>query len=381
VLIENSDNLGFYTREINITTVNSSRKNVVATVKWGQGSLSRSTQIATRFTNWQGSLSLPPSWKNAILSGAISLGQKTKANKIATQGNYAYVIMESGSPAFHIVNIADSSKPVLISSLTISSDPKNLVVAGDYAYISTGDNNAELQIVDISSPSNPVAVSTFNAPGNADGYGISLNGSLVYMSRLSNSGGGEFHVVDVSSVNSPKLVSTYNYGSSIRDLCNIGNTVFLGTDRDDQELIVLNVSSPILPVLISNLNLPGTNNVTSVQCTGDTLYLGQKNILRAIKVTVPNLPTLLGSFSLSSTSTINDISSKQEEPLIFLATNNSDKELEIINATVPSSMISYQTVNLPKNSNLSGIAYSSMLNIAIGASFINGQQLIILRPN
>ncbi len=365
VLSGSSDTSSIYTRQVTIATVDASRKNVTASVGWNDGTVSRQSQVVTRLANWRAPTA-PKTWANASLNGSLSLASTTGI-KVATQGNYAYVVMASGTPNFYIIDISNTAAPVQVGSLTLASNPLNIAVSGNYAYVLTSSNTAEMQIVNISNPAAPTITGTFNAAGNADAYGIWISGTSAYMSRLSNGGSNEMQIINISNPALPTLTGGYGLAQNMRDMCVIGNYAFIATASTTQELLVVNISIAALPFTAGSLDLPGAVAPTSLYCYNNTVYVGHGSVLRAVNVTSPTAPTLAGSLTTTGPGTINDISADQTNNILFLGTSYTAGELQIINVTTSSAMTILKTVDIPgTTSALNGVAFNAMLDIAVG---------------
>lgn len=86
-----------------------------------------------------------------------------QASGVYVRGSYAFVA--DGSNGLRIVNITDKDSPALLSTCD-TSDARHVVVpTGDYAYVADGAEG--LTIVDISDLSDPVIAASIDTPGTA----------------------------------------------------------------------------------------------------------------------------------------------------------------------------------------------------------------------
>ncbi len=85
---------------------------------------------------------------------------------------------ESDSSTLEIINITDSSKPFIESSINIEGSPANIWIEGERAYLNTNyydyENNdytdeSKFLIIDISDKSNPAIISSIDVPSNSWG--------------------------------------------------------------------------------------------------------------------------------------------------------------------------------------------------------------------
>ncbi|MDB5181891.1 MAG: hypothetical protein JWP13_654, partial [Candidatus Saccharibacteria bacterium] len=97
-----SDTSGIYTRQIIVADNGTDRKTVTTRITWTQGSVTRQFDAVTQLTNWA---AIIKTWANAAMVKTLDLTGTLDGLKIATQGNYAYVVRADGTPDFMIINM------------------------------------------------------------------------------------------------------------------------------------------------------------------------------------------------------------------------------------------------------------------------------------
>lgn len=381
ILSGSSDVTGIFTRQVTIATVDSKRKTITSTVSWPQGATTAQVSITTRLTNWIAAIK---SAAGAILSGSLDLTGNGDAVKVATVGNYAYVVRNAANSNFHIVDVSNSASPTLISTLSLSSAPTNIVVSGNFAYVTTSNKNAELQIVNITNPNLPVLVGTYNASGNSAGLAVAVSGNFAYLARADNGGNNEFVVVNITNPASPTTSGTYSTGGNL-DLNAIylhGNYAYVATNDGSQEVIQINITNPAAPTLAHAYNLATATTALAVTGFGNTLVVGQGSTLYLEDISNPALLTQIGTVATTGAGIINDISVDSSNKYLYLATTMNTAEFQVADITTPASPTIVRTVDVAGvSSTLYGVAYNSTLDIIVGASASDTQELLTFIKN
>jgi Tfp pilus assembly protein PilV len=374
-----SDTTDIYNRQITIATVDSKRKTVTSNVTWPQRVGTASASVTARLTGWATAVK---SWLNAVQAGSYNALGTGDGVKVATAGNYAYMV-RNGSPNFVIVNISSPASPTLVSAIDVANTPTNIAVSGTHAYITTSSNSAELQILDISNPASPSVNASYNASGNANGLSVAVSGNYAYLTRAANGGNhDEFVVINVAVPTAPVRVGAYSNNISLNDVVVSGNYAYVGTSSNSQELMFLNISNPASPTLAASMDLPGSGSVLAVSKFSNTLFVGRTTTLRAINVTNPLAASALGTVTTTGTATVNDVSLDSTGAYAFLGTNSANAEFQIADITNPASMSIVRTVDVsPGTNSVNGVAYSSSLDTVVGVTASDTQEAVTFVKN
>ncbi len=124
---------------------------------------------------------------------------------------------------------------------------------------------------------NPLYV-TFDLPKNGAAHGISATEGRILAATGDNSSGVSFANVGVSNTNPPipSLVGTFD-GYKTNDIYVEGNYVYLATDTNSKEVVIVDISS--LPYQeVGYFDAPGSNNGISVFVKDNIGYLVQSNV-------------------------------------------------------------------------------------------------------
>jgi hypothetical protein len=244
------------------------------------------------------------------LATPVALGiyrTQTAVSDIAVSGDYAYVLTGPGEYGkeygLYIVNIADKTSPVGVSSYTAVWIPGRIELRGRYAYIANGfglciidvsnpysptvasfssvpysardfvlvDNYAfvadilDLRIIDITSPTHPVEIGTYGTGAFQDVSSLAASDQYIYIGDTITG----LHIIDVANPISPTEVGTYIPGQYLRDVAALGNYVYLANGYDG--LVVLWFAPPMTASITNGGGaLTSTLDNTSYTFVADT---------------------------------------------------------------------------------------------------------------
>jgi len=356
-----SDTTGIYTRQIAITSGGTNRFNVTATVTWPEATgITGSVSDTTELSNWMATIHTP-SWNTPTLQGSTAFS----GYKVATQGNYAYVIKNSsGVTNFEVVNTTTPASPTLVGSLTLAGTPTNIAVSGNYAYVSNASSSSELQIINIATPTAPSLTSTYNAPGSAGGLGVYVVGNYVYLSRAANGGNDELVIVNVTTPTAPTLLWGWSDNVNLNEVYVNGTTIYLATSSSTQQVI----------------GLTGTAAATTITGSGSTLYVGQGTTFYAINGGLVGL--LMSVYSkITLPGTINDLTTNTNGTYVYAGTNYATGQLQVVNISVLTGITIAGSAAETGSVTINGVSYNSTENIVTGVSTSSTQGVADFGPN
>lgn len=370
-----SDTTGIFTRTVELSQVDANTIQVVSNISWQQNPQRLGTvSLLTYLTNWL--TGGGGDWSNPKEESCSSLSGGQDALKVQLQGDFAYVVTKSSSRSFAVIDISDPTNPSFLVEASILQNPNNLAVSGNYAYVTTSSNSQELAVVDISTPSSPSVVGTFDAPGSADGLGVYVVGSRVYLVRASSSD-NELWVIDVSNPSSPSSLGSLNLNGNGNEIAVLGNYAYIASSPDSQELQVVDISNPSSLSINGSYNLSGTSNALTTTGFDSTVILGRGNgEINIFNVSNPVSPNLLGSFNAQDS--VNDLSLGNGNNYVFIASDKDSAEFQVIDISTPSSPTFVGSFDWPKD--LNGVAYYSGGNMAAVVSDSNPAEFCIVSP-
>lgn len=380
VLSGSSDSLGAYTRQLEVIDVDSDRKQVTSTVTWNQSQQRTGVVSLVTYLNYwmKEQVADLGDWENPFEASFLDFSGNSNGWKAQIQGDYLYLIRTGGKPDFMVVNVSNSASPTIVDTLNLSGGPRDIVISGNYAYVASASNRQELQVLDISSPSNVSQIASYDAPGNADGRGLSVVGNTLYMVRL-NSDSDELVSFDVSDPENIDLLDSLDLQVSAYDLLALGNHLYIASSGNNQEVIVINATDPPNLKKEMDYNLPGNSNAWSINGFGSTVLVGRSNgNVVIMDVSDPNELRILSTYTDSDDS-IRDIALGNGNQYIFLATDSDFAEFQGVDISDLSQPSYLGGLDLEKD--LNGIAYSSDLDRAFGVGDDNDAELIIFSPS
>jgi hypothetical protein len=177
------------------------------------------------------------------------------------------------------------------------------------------------------------------------------------------------------------VVGGYNNAINITEVTVIGTNAFVSTNSTTQEMLVINCAVPAAPVLLATYN-PTTPNLAAntIASFGNTIFLGMSTTLDVVDVTTPTTPTRKGTFTAAGT--INDIAADITGTQVFLGTTSTTGEVQVVNVTTLTAPVLSKTVDVTgTTSTVNGVAYSTSLDVMVGASASDTQEIIVVNRN
>lgn len=376
-----SSTQGEFSIATTVETVGDDTKEVTVSVEWQTDPLrEQSVEVITLVTDWR-NIAPPPDpddggggglsgdWRNPRTLGSVDLGPGNSATDLDVINKIVYMTAEASAaakPDFFIVDATDGQSPVIASSLNTGPSLNAVDATKNYAYAANNDRNAQLQVINIANIAAPSLVSSFRLPEvtgtGAVGHAIFYTDSKVYIGTLSSTG-PEFHIVDVSNPGNPQALGSREMGVDIDAIYVSGDLAYVATTASD-EVKVLDVSSPSNIVEVGSFDAPGDDeDGESIQLVGSRLYLGRTrganhashHELHVLNAGDPSSIQDLGSVDLAAD--VNDLYARDN--LIFLGTNDANKEFQVWDISNPASIAFWSSFNFPQIA--SGVDYEDNL--------------------
>lgn len=373
-----SDSNDIYNRSITVASDGTDRKTVTARVGWTGINGTGTSSIVTQMTNWDALVA--KLWTNPSQYSSLDLTGTIAGFKIATAGSYAYLVRNSSTgPNFFVINISNPSAPSVVGTLTLAGTPTNIAVSGNYAYVSNTSSTAELQIVNIATPNTPTLGGTYNAPGSAGGRGVFAVGTMVYLVRAANSANNEFIIINAATPSAPTRTAGYNLNITMNEVYVSGTTAYVSTASDTQELLVINMAASPTLSLGTAINLSGTTDATAISGYGTLLTLGRGTTLHTISIASPLNPTATGNLVVSGT--IADMRAVSSLGYVFVGTNATGAEFQVINIGSPATPSLLSSVNMSGSLNVTGVDYNVTYDVVPAAVSSTTGEAAVFGPN
>jgi hypothetical protein len=195
--------------------------------------LSTAETRSNRYYTWQASTA------NPYANGNAYIGASSQANTDAFLRIYNRAIT-----GLQAIDITSPTSPSLKSSAQ-GTDPTDVFVNGNYAYFS--DGTAGLKIIDISNDSN---IFTKGSIDTTDAMATIASGNYAFIAD----GTAGLRVIDTTNKSAPSIAATLNTAGTAYDLkLYTDNNIYLA---DDSNLLVINASNPLAPVIVKGYGTP-----------------------------------------------------------------------------------------------------------------------------
>lgn len=190
---------------------------------------------------------------------------------------------------------------------------------------------------------NATPTSTFSLSSTYDANDIYVNGNYAYMVTENNSSGSELYILNIADPKNPSQISSLNISSAVTAVVVQDNYAYLATRGDSTELRVVNVSNINNPSIVATINLSGNSDALDVGVNNTKLYAVQGNTLHAFDISTPTSPQALDTIDLNGLGKKLFISANN----IFVATQNTNQELQIIDGTNSANLQNIGGADLP----------------------------------
>lgn len=214
---------------------------------------------------------------------------------VEVEGNRLYIASGNGGAqsGIHCFNIADPASPSLIGHFSeVRSFSEGITVKDNLVYAGTNFPNG-LQIIDFTDPGNPLEVGYFLPNSNFMIEDLVIDGDLAYTAASFQDG---MVVLDISTPDSVQVVGSYNTPNLAWNIRKFGNYVYVSDMWDNPGVLVINVTNPSNPVLVTTLQVPGTA-LKGIWIDQTKLYVASLTHLSIFSLSNPSSPILIGSYS------------------------------------------------------------------------------------
>lgn len=279
------------------------------------------------------------SWRCHRQVGVYNTLSAFDGRDVFTVGTTAYLVTDEdpGGSELFILNVSNPANPVLLGSLNLNAQANGIFVSGNYAYIASSHNSQELQIVNILNPAAPILVGVYNAPTGSNATDVWVSGDFAYLTTV-NSTSREFYKINVTNPSSPTLVAAVEIGGDVNGIHISGNYAYLATALNNQELVILDLTLST-PVIVGSYNAPGNSDGKDIFVHGTIAYLvtdpTTDNELYVLNVTTPSSPILLGRASWGTAGTTYAVF--ENEGIVFVGTSEAGSAVKIFDASNPTS--------------------------------------------
>ncbi len=216
---------------------------------------------------------------------------------VDVEGNYAYLAVNNVSKGLAIINVSNPSSPVITKEINIGQKGRYVEKEGNYVHMGVQSWLLGWAMVNVSNPS--TAYWYFSWPMGGYGNKPTVSGDTLFMGI--NTDYWAFQVYDISGglLPFPLLMDMYNFNSAVHVIELNGNYAYVGTDEDDEGLIVMNVSNPYNVTEVSSLDVG--EEVNAITFLGSLAFIATEestNSLHVVDISNPANPEILTSLNV-----------------------------------------------------------------------------------
>jgi hypothetical protein len=324
-----------------------------------------SLKITNIFPSW-------PIWLNSTLKLTLKGSYNTDgiAKGIAISGNYAYIADKQN---LQVINVIDSTNPILIGSCLTDRDARKVAISGNYAYVTDFDEKgcSSLQIIDITDPLNPSFVSSYKTSNPV--LGVAVSGNYAYVTCVASDNSGFLQIIDITDHLNPIFVSSYKTPNPPYSVVVLGNYAYVAAGESG--LRIVDITNSTNPTSVNSLSASGTSYEVAI--SGNYAYLvGLNNdgggFLQVVNITNPREPIIIGSYNTPALA--NDVAISGNYAYVA-AMESGLYVIDITDLTNPIFKGSYYT----EPEKAWGVVVSS--NYAYVANGKKGLQVIVFEPD
>ncbi|MBD3351590.1 MAG: hypothetical protein GF364_08905, partial [Candidatus Lokiarchaeota archaeon] len=241
-----------------------------------------------------------------------SISSISNINQLEIDGNFLYVLNDTGIIS---VNITDIYNPFMIDYLSLSGNPRNIIIKNRFAYIACGE--AGINIVNVSDATKIDNIGSINGIGNV--LDLTLTNDAIY-GAVDTSG---FIALNISNKIIPEYVYTENTNGSACGIRYNGGYVYIADLDAGLSIYKLENAQNALPINDnSDLSLTEEFNCINIEMNDNYCYiLDEKYGFVIIRVKDPMLPDKLIDYTSELEVKANDLIVRDD--LVFIADDNS----------------------------------------------------------
>lgn len=370
-LTSNPSTVGKFSRQIIISSVHDDMKEVVSKVTWDKGNNRAGTVfVRGRFVNPETTIIDAGGNVTPTISSCIDLSGGQDAMEVVRNGSYAYVITNSASESFVVLDISDPFNITEVHRVNLQNNPRDVTIQGDYVYIASKHNTQELQIIDITNPLTAGIIGSFDLPSVADASVVRVDGDLAYLGRDASSE-DEFYIIEHADKVNPSLVGSLNIDGGVSSLTVQNSIVYVGSENGI--VYAIDIQDPQNPFIKTTLGLLSSADTTAIAVSDILLYIGDKNgEVYVYDIGDVNNPVFKSSIALGDE--VTDI--EVDGDTLYIATTASTEELAVFDVT--NSQTPTQIGTFDNDASILGIDFNSVDQSLMSASTSNPAEVCFI---
>lgn len=373
---------GTYSTEIIVENIDSSTKKITSRVTWEPAPLrSDSVELTTLVTNWKEILAglgckagpLSGNWASPRVLGSADLGPGNEGTDVVVSLPYVYVsgvASAASKPDIFVFDATNPAAPNQIAAVDIGGGGINaLFLHGGYLYAASPNDQKELIIFDISDPVNISEVGSLNLAGAVNALTVYAFENTAVIGRNASTQ-NELVFIDVTNPAAPSVITSVNIDNNVNDFAKSNDYLYVatgGSGEGDKDIWIYDITNPQAPVFVSSFNLvhdDDEENFSVALQPPANLLVGADDDFVIADVSDPLDVRQISSFDTDGN--VMDMVCVVGD-LVFLATQNSNKEFIVVDASNPGNPIEKSTLNFPQ--------------VATGIDFAENKVFLSVRSN
>ena len=184
---------------------------------------------------------------------------------------------------------------------------------------------------------------TFDTLGNFDDNHVYEENGVAYLVTENNPSGPELYIIDVNNIYNPFQLGSLDVGDSVTSIVVQGNYAYISTWDNAGELKIVDISNTSSPFISGVYDLPSNDNALDIAVSASEIYIIQGAKLFSFSINNPDSPLYLDEISVDDNATDLYLSGDY----VYIATQDSSKELQIIEVTNPAILSPIGQYDLP----------------------------------
>jgi len=369
-LTNTAEQTGSFTRQIDISTINPDLKMAMVKVSWPKSKTVTGSLVLRTYLVSPRIIANPVNPINPInpqLASCLNLDGGQNALDVESYDTHAFVITDSASESFVVVDITDSANMKEIGRVNLQNNPKALTRENNLAFIASKHNFQELQVIDIANPPSSNLIGSYDAGNQTDANAVAIKDQYVLLGREKSSA-DEFYIINIADPSKPEIVSQLDLNYSVKKIEVVDNLAYLATDSTSSDIAVIDLSNLAQPTVIKTIDLSGESNLLSLFYYNNYLFAGSASGLLSIINLNDNSIT-----TLQIQGALNDLTLIPDKNILIAATDNNAAAIQYLDLT---DLANPKLVNqLTFAATINSLSYNQSQNLIYFTTNANDQEI------
>lgn len=353
-----SDIRATFTRTVTIVSIDDNTKEITSTINWAvDEDRPQTLSLVEQMTNWENartpglSCGFTGDWSQPQLIGSTDLGPGREGTDIMINGTLIYISSTAASqskPDFSVYDVSTPSSPQLMGEINVGDGIAEFFWSGNYVYAASAQDDKEFLVIDVSATTSPQEVASLDLDGNADATSITFWNSYAIVARKYSSSSHEIEIIDVSTPTAPFIASQLNMDTTILRVYAVDDKLYYSRYNQTEDVSIRDISNLPSSTYLGGWDI-GNDDVRSLFKEDNTHFHLGGDWGQGYYYGAGSSDTDFGLYTFKTTGAVS-IDVISSDNLTMVGTDNSNKEMQIIDVT------STETINEIASMNLSQVA-------------------------